>query len=207
DTLVYITEFPTPILGSFDASYLSLPEEVLITVMRHHQKYFSVSEKTGKLAPNFVAVMNIAGDPDGIVRHGNERVLRARFNDARFFWDFDQRKKLADRVPDLENVTFQAKLGSYLDKTNRMVALVKELGGNANAERAATLAKCDLTTDMVKEFTDLQGVVGGLYARAQGESESVAQAIYDHYKPVSMEDSIPRTAEGRIVALADKIDT
>lgn len=207
ETLVFITEYPTPILGSFDAGYLSLPEEVLITVMRHHQKYFSVADASGKLAPHFVAVMNIAGDPDGIVRHGNERVLRARFNDARFFWEFDQKKKLADRVDSLANVTFQAKLGSYLDKTRRMVALVDELGGSSQAGRAALLSKCDLTTDMVKEFTELQGVVGGLYARAQGEPESVAQAIYDHYKPASMEDSIPSTTEGRIVALADKIDT
>lgn len=207
ETLVFITEYPTPILGSFDPGYLSLPAEVLVTVMRHHQKYFSVADASGKLAPHFVAVMNIAGDPDGIVRHGHERVLRARFNDARFFWEFDQKRKLAERVDSLANVTFQAKLGSYLDKTNRTVSLVKELGGNADAQRAALLSKCDLTTDMVKEFTELQGVVGGLYARAQNEPEAVAQAIYDHYKPVSMEDSIPSTAEGRIVALADKIDT
>jgi glycyl-tRNA synthetase beta chain len=207
DTLVYITEFPTPILGSFDPGYLSLPEEVLVTVMKHHQKNFSVNAADGKLAPNFVAVMNIAGDPDGIVRHGNERVLRARFNDARFFWDSDQKIKLADRVGDLAKVTFQAKLGSYLDKTKRTVDLVRELGGNEHAERAATLSKCDLTTDMVKEFTELQGVVGGLYARAQGEPESVARAIYDHYKPTSMEGEIPSTSEGRIVALADKVDT
>jgi len=207
ETLVYLTEWPAPILGSFDAGYLSLPEEVLVTVMRHHQKYFSVTDGKGKLAPHFIAVMNIKEDPDGLVRQGNERVLRARFNDARFFWEFDQRKKLAERVEDLANVTFQAKLGSYLDKTNRLVGVVKELGGNAAAERAALLSKCDLTADMVKEFTDLQGVVGGLYARAQGEDEAVAQAIYDHYKPVSMEGPIPSTAEGCLVALADKVDT
>jgi glycyl-tRNA synthetase beta chain len=207
ETLVYLTEWPAPILGSFDPGFLSLPEEVLVTVMRHHQKYFSVMDAKGKLAPHFIAVMNIKEDPDGLVRQGNERVLRARFNDARFFWEFDQRKRLADRVQDLANVTFQAKLGSYLDKTSRVVAVVKELGGNAAAERAALLAKCDLTTDMVKEFTDLQGVVGGLYARAQGEEEAVAQAIYDHYKPVSMEGPIPSTAEGCLVALADKVDT
>ncbi len=189
-TLTYITEFPTPILGSFDRSYLDLPQEVLITVMRHHQKYLSVEDADGKLAPHFIAVMNTAADPDGLVRQGNEKVLRARFNDARFFWDQDQKKALAARLEDLKNVTFQAKLGSYYDKTQRVVALVKQLGGN---ERAALLAKCDLTTDMVKEFTDLQGIVGGLYARAQGESEEVAQAIYDHYKPLSMEDEIPST--------------
>jgi glycyl-tRNA synthetase beta chain len=203
-TLIYITEFPTPILGSFDRSYLELPQEVLVTVMRHHQKYLSVEDADGKLAPHFIAVMNTDADPDGLVRHGNERVLRARFNDARFFWDQDQKKVLAARLEDLKTVTFQAKLGSYYDKTMRVVELVKQCGGN---ERAALLSKCDLTTDMVKEFTDLQGIVGGLYARAQGEPEEVARAIYDHYKPLSMEDEIPSTAEGRILSLADKYDT
>jgi glycyl-tRNA synthetase beta chain len=203
-TLTYITEFPTPILGSFDSSYLDLPHEVLVTVMRHHQKYLSVEDASGKLAPHFIAVMNTNADPDGLVRHGNERVLRARFNDARFFWDQDQKKKLEDRLEDLKTVTFQAKLGSYYEKTQRVIAQVKQLGGN---ERAALLAKCDLTTDMVKEFTDLQGIVGGLYARAQGETEEVAQAIYDHYKPLSMEDEIPSTHAGRLLSLADKWDT
>jgi glycyl-tRNA synthetase beta chain len=207
-TLVYITEFPTPILGSFDRSYLTLPAEVLVTVMRHHQKYLSVEDADGKLAPHFIAVMNTNGDPDGLVRNGNERVLRARFNDARFFWDVDQKKKLEDRVEDLKSVTFQVSLGrgrdSYYEKTLRIVAQVRQLGGS---ERAALLAKCDLTTDMVKEFTDLQGIIGGLYARVQGESEEVARAIYDHYKPLSMEDEIPSTKNGRILSLVDKWDT
>jgi len=207
ETLTFITEYPTAIRGDFDPAYLELPAEVLTTVMRHHQKYFSVESAAGKLAPHFVAVMNTSGDPEGLVKRGNERVLKARFNDARFFWDVDQQKKLADRVEDLAKVTFQAKLGSYLEKTNRVVALVDELGGNAHAQRAALLAKCDLTTEMVKEFTDLQGVVGGLYARHQGEHEAVAKAIYDHYQPLSMEGDIPSTHEGRIVALADKLDT
>jgi glycyl-tRNA synthetase beta chain len=151
--------------------------------------------------------MNIASDPEGFVRSGNERVLRARFNDARFFWETDQKKKLADRKPDLANVTFQAKLGSYLAKTERMMQLAAELGGDAHAVRAAELSKIDLTTELVKEFTELQGVVGGLYARVQGESDSVWQAIYDHYKPESMEDAIPRNRTAQIVALADKLDT
>ena len=207
ETLTFITEYPTAIRGDFDPAYLELPAEVLTTVMRHHQKYFSVESAAGKLAPHFVAVMNTSGDPEGLVKRGNERVLKARFNDARFFWDVDQQKKLADRVEDLAKVTFQAKLGSYLEKTNRVVALVDELGGNAHAQRAALLAKCDLTTEMVKEFTDLQGVVGGLYARHQGEHEAVAKAIYDHYQPLSMKGDIPSTHEGRIVALADKLDT
>jgi len=207
ETLVYLTEFPTAIEGSFDAQFLELPAEVLVTVMRHHQRYFSVEDSEGKLQPKFVAVMNIGSDPEGFVRRGNERVLRARFNDARFFWETDLKKTLLDRRADLAHVTFQAKLGSYKDKAKRMKALVKELGGKASAARAADLCKCDLVTELVKEFTELQGVVGGLYARVQGEREEVWQAIYDHYKPVSMEDSIPRHKTGRIVALADKLDT
>jgi glycyl-tRNA synthetase beta chain len=207
ETLVYLTECPMPIQGSFDPQFLELPEEVLITVMRHHQRYFSVWDAEGKLAPAFVAVMNIASDPEGFVRSGNERVLRARFNDARFFWETDQKKKLADRKPDLAHVTFQAKLGSYLAKTERMMQLASRLGGDAHAVRAAELSKIDLTTELVKEFTELQGVVGGLYARVQGENDPVWQAIYDHYKPESMEDAIPRNRTAQIVALADKLDT
>jgi glycyl-tRNA synthetase beta chain len=211
-SLVYMTEFPTPIRGSFDAAYLELPREILSTVMRHHQRYFSVTKENGSLAPEFVAITNTSGDPEGLIRQGNERVLRARFNDARFFWQTDQRRKLIDRLDDLAKVTFQAKLGSYKDKTERVVeialVLATHTGADADAvRRAATLAKCDLTTDMVKEFTELQGIVGGLYAKAQGETETVATAIYDQYKPVSMEDTIPRTLEGQIVSIADKLDT
>jgi glycyl-tRNA synthetase beta chain len=206
-TLVYLTEFPTVVTGNFDPEYLKLPAEVLITVMRYHQKYFSVEHKDGTLAPHFVAVMNTAADPDGLVQHGNERVLRARFNDARFFWDADQKRTLEERVPDLGHVTFQAKLGTYLDKTQRIEGLVAILNGDSNALRAARLSKVDLTTELVKEFTELQGVIGGLYARAQGEHEEVATAIYDHYKPVSMEDSIPSTLAGQILSVADKLDT
>jgi glycyl-tRNA synthetase beta chain len=211
-TLVYLTEFPTPIRGEFDKSYLELPKEILATVMRHHQRYFSVLNADGSLAPEFVAVTNTDGDPDGLIRQGNEKVLRARFNDARFFWQVDQQKKLSARVADLEKVTFQAKLGSYKDKTERTRRLANEiakaLGADQNTvDLAALLAKTDLTTDMVKEFTELQGVVGGLYARAQGEGEAVATAIYDHYQPVSMDAPIPRTLEGQVVSIADKLDT
>ena len=207
ETLTYITEYPTAIKGDFDPAYLELPAEVLTTVMKHHQKYFSVESIPGKLANHFVAVMNTKGDPDGLVKKGNERVLRARFNDARFFWNVDQQKELADRVEDLAKVTFHAKLGSYLEKTERVIALVKVLGGSEHAQRAALLAKADLTTEMVKEFTDLQGQVGGLYAEYQNEPKAVAQAIYDHYKPLSMEGAIPSTHDGQMVALADKLDT
>jgi glycyl-tRNA synthetase beta chain len=207
NTLVNLTEWPTPITGNFDPSFLDLPGEVLTTVMKVHQKYFSVSGSNGHLAPQFVAITNTDGDPDGLIQLGNERVLKARFNDARFFWDTDQKHKLSERIQYLANVTFQTKLGSYLQKTERVVALVNELGGDAHAERAALLAKTDLTTELVKEFTELQGIVGGLYARAQGEPEEVATAIYDHYKPVSMEDSIPRGRTAQLVAIADKLDT
>ena len=212
NTLTYLTEFPTPIRGTFDSQYLELPREILSTVMRHHQRYFSVVKGDGSLSPEFVAITNTNGDPDGLIRSGNERVLRARFNDARFFWQVDQHKKLADRVDDLAKVTFQAKLGSYKDKTERVQKLAAGIADIVKADatvvdRAALLAKCDLTTDMVKEFTDLQGIVGGLYARAQGEGDAVATAIYDHYKPLSMEDAIPRTLEAQVVAVADKLDT
>ena len=211
-TLTYLTEFPNTIRGTFDPSFLELPREILSTVMRHHQRYFSVLKPDGSLAPEFVAVTNTEGDPDGLIRQGNEKVLRARFNDARFFWQVDQQKKLINRVPDLAKVTYQAKLGSYKDKTDRLQKLALELAVETKADektvsQAALLSKTDLTTEMVKEFTELQGVVGGLYAKAQGEGEAVATAIYDHYKPVSMDDGIPRTLEGQVVALADKIDT
>jgi glycyl-tRNA synthetase beta chain len=211
-TLVYLTEFPTPAMGSFDPSYLTLPEEVLVTVMQHHQKYLSVEGAGGTLAPKFIFVMNRGADSGGLIRHGNERVLRARFNDARFFWETDQKTPLRDRGPLLEKVTFQAKLGSYAEKTKRVHDIAGSLlaGFDANGQatrRAAELCKTDLTTEMVKEFTELQGVIGGLYALAQGESEKVAKAIYDHYKPESMDDSLPRTPEGATLSLADKLDT
>jgi glycyl-tRNA synthetase beta chain len=209
NTLTYLTEFPTPIRGTFDPQYLELPKEILSTVMRHHQRYFSVINNDGSLQPEFVAVTNTSGDPDGLIRYGNERVLRARFNDARFFWQVDQQKRLEDRLADLEKVTFHAKLGNYREKTDRVVQLAEILGRDSRrtVRRAALLAKCDLTTEMVKEFTELQGIVGGLYAKAQGEDEAVSTAIYDHYKPVSMEDSIPRTVEGQVLSIADKLDT
>ncbi len=180
--------------------------------MRHHQRYFSVLKPDHSLAPEFVAVTNTDGDPAGLIRQGNERVLRARFNDARFFWRVDQQKKLSARVPDLAKVTFQAKLGTYKDKAERIAKLAAEVAAQIGADEntvqlASLLCKCDLTTDMVKEFTELQGIVGGLYARAQGEGEAVATAIYDHYRPVNMEDAIPRTIEGQIVSVADKLDT
>ncbi len=220
ETVVHLTEWPTGILGEFEAEYLALPEEVLVTVMRDHQKYFAVEGADGKLAQHFLAVLNTQVDDAGrdIIRHGNARVLRARFKDARFFWDFDQKTPLAERVDSLKAVTFQKELGSYHWKTeenlrvtqNLEAKLMSDYGVRFDAYRLKTavrLAKTDLTTELVKEFTELQGIIGGLYARAQGLGEVVAQAIYDQYKPASTDDAIPSTIEGRVLGLADRIQT
>ena len=217
DTVVNLTEFPSVILGSFDKEFLSLPEEVLVTVMRDHQKYFAVEDAQGKLAAHFLAVLNTDGDQEGLIRHGNERVLRARFNDARFFWQTDQKIPLNDRVEMLKHVTFQRDLGTYHEKAKRVSELANEIAADLESagkkvhrdavNEAAWLAKTDLTTELVKEFTELQGVVGGLYAKAQKHSPAVADAIYDQYKPESMEDSVPRTLEGAALAIADKADS
>jgi glycyl-tRNA synthetase beta chain len=216
--VTYLNEFPTVILGSFDPSYLALPEEILITVMRDHQKYFAVRRRDGGLAPHFLAVINMDRDRKGLVCAGHERVLRARFADAKFFWESDQECRLADYLPKLANVTFQAKLGSYGEKVERVRALARWLAEQlfsrgihdarvADVDRAAELAKCDLVTGMVGEFGELQGIVGGLYAKAQGESEEIASAIYDHYRPAGLHDPIPRNLTGAILAISDKLDT
>ena len=219
DAVTHLTEWPDVLLGNFEAAYLELPEEVLVTVMRDHQKYFAVEDANGKLAPDFLTVTNIALTEENgpIIRQGNERVLRARFNDARFFWEFDQRVPLSDRVKLLENVTFQKDLGSYAAKSERVRMLASSLAATAASrgaapdagavDIAATLAKTDLTTELVKEFTELQGIIGGLYAASQGLPAKVAEAIYDQYLPASAGDAIPRSAEGCILGLADRIDT
>ncbi len=216
-TVVNLTEWPSAILGNFDKQFLSLPEEVLVTVMRDHQKYFAVEDANGKLAPHFLAVLNTDGDPDGLIQHGNERVLRARFRDAEFFWNTDQKTPLTGRAEMLKSVTFQKDLGSYAAKAERTVKLAEKLCAvltksglkvdAAAVQQAAKLAKTDLTAELVKEFTELQGIVGGLYAKAQGLPQSVADAIYDQYKPGSTEDSAPRTLEGAVLSIADKADS
>jgi glycyl-tRNA synthetase beta chain len=219
ETVVHLTEWPTVVLGRFEPEYLALPEEVLVMVMRDHQKYFAIETAEGKLAPHFLAVLNIEVDDEGranIIR-GNERVLRARFKDARFFWDFDQKAPLVDRVESLKNVTFQKELGSYHWKTEANLAVARELAAVVKAAgvafdeaallKAVELAKSDLTTELVKEFTELQGVIGGLYARAQGLGERVALAIYEQYTPASTEDEIPPSIEGQLLGLADRIQT
>jgi glycyl-tRNA synthetase beta chain len=215
ETVTNLTEWPSVVLGSFEAEYLTLPEEVLVTVMRDHQKYFAVEDAEHKLAPYFLAVLNTAVDEQGleIIRHGNARVLRARFNDARFFWNYDQKIPLTDRLELLRNVTFQKDLGSYYDKTIANERVVKELAAQVKDVdehallSAVRLAKADLTSELVKEFTELQGVIGGLYARAQGHSEKVAQAIYWQYRPASMDEAIPPTIEGQLLGIADRIQT
>jgi len=216
--VTYLNEYPTAILGGFDPAYLELPDEILITVMRDHQKYFALEHKNGTLAPNFLAVINLDKDKAGHIRAGHERVLRARFADARFFWDTDQKCRLADYLLKLGAVTYQEKLGSYGEKVERMRELARWLSeqwfasGIAHAsvgaaDRAAELSKCDLVTEMVREFTELQGIVGGLYAKSQGEPEEVAWAVYDQYKPAGLDDSIPRNIAGQALALADKFDS
>ncbi|HXB61802.1 MAG TPA: glycine--tRNA ligase subunit beta [Acidobacteriaceae bacterium] len=216
ETVTHLTEWPSVILGSFEPEYLTLPEEVLVTVMRDHQKYFAVEDASGKLAPHFLAVLNTQADTAGqeVIRHGNARVLRARFNDARFFWDYDQKILLKDRVEMLKTVTFQKDLGSYYAKSEKVRALVVSYATmipqtfevNAALD-AAVFAKTDLTTELVKEFTELQGIVGGLYARAQGLNEKTAAAIYAQYQPAGMEDLIPPTVEGQILGIADRANT
>jgi len=225
DTVVNLTEFPSVVLGGFDPQFLSLPEEVLVTVMRDHQKYFAVEDAQGKLLPHFLAVLNTDRDPQGLIRHGNERVLRARFNDARFFWETDQKKSLLERLELLRHVTFQKDLGSYYEKTVRVQRLcswlsevIRQSGMAVRPgviHKAACLAKTDLTTELVKEFTELQGIVGGLYAREQeldpdlpkATRLAIADTIYDHYKPGSTDDGVPRSTEGAVLSVGDKADT
>ena len=219
ETVVHLTEWPSVLLGGFEPEFLSLPEEVLVTVMRDHQKYFAIEDSDGKLAPHFLTVLNTEADAEGaaIIRHGNERVLVSRFKDARFFWDFDQKTPLVDRVESLKAVTFQKELGSYHWKTEQNLAIARSLAEavqNAGIQfddavliKAVELAKTDLTAELVKEFTELQGIIGGLYARAQGVGEKVAQAIYDQYTPAAIEDPIPQTIEGQLLGIADRIQT
>ncbi|HZB87205.1 MAG TPA: glycine--tRNA ligase subunit beta [Terracidiphilus sp.] len=227
ETVLHLTEWPSVILGNFAQEYLALPEEVLVTVMRDHQKYFAVEDANGKLAPHFLAVLNTEADEEGaaLIRHGNQKVLRARFKDAQFFWDFDQKTPLVDRVESLKSVTFQKQLGSYYWKTEQNLEIARRLHDRISARRsvlhddtvdynamsdAIRLAKTDLTTELVKEFTELQGIIGGLYARKQcppDRRDKIADAIYWQYRPANTDDDIPPTAEGQILGLADRIQT
>ena len=212
--VVYINEYPTVIAGTFEERFLELPREVLITVMREHQKYFALESSEGVLLANFLAVINTRGDQKGMIRKGHERVLRARLSDALFFWDVDGKQTLEERVGLLEAIVFHKALGTYKDKVDRMVSLaasVNELtGAGVDAEvleRIVRWAKTDLTTDLVGEFPGLQGVVGGLYARREGASEEISSAIYDQYRPHGLDDRSPASGSGIVLALTDRLDT
>ncbi|MGY8959813.1 MAG: glycine--tRNA ligase subunit beta [Alphaproteobacteria bacterium] len=214
DEVAGLVEWPVPLLGDIDADFMDLPAEALTSSMRAHQKYFSLLDANGSLAPRFGFVANMVADDGGAaIVAGNERVLRARLSDAKFFWDQDRRTRLEDRVPALEAIVFHAKLGTVAEKVQRMTALATDLVENIpGAERdavrsAATLCKADLVTGMVSEFPDLQGVMGRYYAQGEGEAPDVARAIAEHYAPVGPNDSCPTAPVSVAVALADKIDT
>ncbi len=214
DEVTGLVEWPVPLAGSIDAEFMSVPAEALTTSMRAHQKYFALQTAEGALAPVFAVIANIESTDDGKqIIAGNERVLRARLADARFFWDLDRKTALANRVPALEKVVFHAKLGSLADRVRRMRRLAGVLALNvpgadpAKADRAAELAKADLTTGMVGEFPELQGVMGRYYALDKGEDAAVADAIRDHYAPQGPTDACPTTPLSIVVALAEKLDT
>ena len=215
DTVNYLVENPQPIVGNFNESHLEIPSEVLITAMKKHQRYFPMWKSESVLAAKFVTISNgTDGNIDG-VRHGNERVLHARLNDAEFFYSEDQKTSLADKVERLGAVVFHAKLGSLLDKAERLKALVQFITTESqvpetttrHAERAAWLCKADLTTRMVIEFPSLQGITGRYYAQNGGEAEPVATAIAEHYQPLGADTPLPETEVGALVAIADKLDT
>jgi glycyl-tRNA synthetase beta chain len=213
-TVINLNEYPSVIRGSFDERFLSLPQEILITVMREHQKYFAVLDERGQLLPHFLAVINLQSDPDGTIRAGHERVLRARLADAEFFWTVDRKVPLIERETELKNVVYQEKLGTYYDKTQRVISLLPPLAEVARCSdqladlrTAGHLLKCDLVTEMVKEFTDLQGIVGGLYARAEAYPEAIWRTVYEQYQPGSASSPSPSTRAGAVLSLADRLDT
>ena len=214
DELKGLVEWPVPLMGRIDDAFMRLPAEVLVTSMRAHQKYLALHDDEGNLAPRFITVANMdAADGGAAIVGGNERVLRARLWDARFFWEQDEKVPLERRVAALDRVVFHADLGTVGDKVRRMLPLALWLSPIARAmdptevERAAYLAKADLTTGMVGEFPELQGLMGGYYAEAQGEGEAVVRAIKEHYRPLGPSDAVPTGPEGTAVALADKLDT
>jgi len=214
DEVVGLVEWPVVLLGRIDAAFMDLPPEVLTTVMRAHQKYFALEDSHGRLAARFIIVSNMETRDHGTtVVAGNERVLRARLADAKFFWDQDRKASLESRLPALSSIVFHAKLGTVADKVARMEALAADIadrlpGAEATvARRAARLCKADLTAGMVGEFPELQGIMGRYYARLEGETPDVANAIAEHYAPVGPNDKCPTAAASVAVALADRIDT
>ena len=209
----YLVEYPFAIRGNFKKQFLELPRELLITTMKCHQKYFSLKNKHGDLLPYFITISNVQPGPGGEIVRGNERVLRARLQDARFFFDEDRKKRLEDFVELLKDVTFQKSLGTSYEKVNRIVALTEFLATEVcpeqikQASRAAWLCKADLVTQMVYEFPELQGIIGGYYADHSGEDPEVGLAIKEHYRPAFSGDSPPSSPVGSIVSIADKLDT
>jgi glycyl-tRNA synthetase beta chain len=217
DQAVYTTECPNAIIGSFKPAYLEVPEEILVTSMKEHQGFFSLRhQETGKLVPHFIAVTNNRAKDMGLIREGNERVLAARLADAKFFFDEDRKIKLEDRVKKLAGVTFHQKLGTMEKKQQRVGKLAGFIASHVQphdgqlkqiCERAADLCKADLLTGVVGEFPELQGIMGGRYAKHDGESEAVSQAIKEHYLPRSIEGELPRTVAGQVLSLADRLDS
>jgi glycyl-tRNA synthetase beta chain len=210
-----LTEWPVPMLGRFDPAYLAVPQEVIQLTARVNQKYFVCHDSAGKLANAFVCTANIVANDGGVaIVAGNEKVLAARLSDAKFFWEQDLKVALDDQAKKLDRITFHEKLGTVADKVERVAKLARWLveegivkGDPNQAERAARLAKADLVTGMVGEFPELQGIMGGYYARAQGEPDAVADAVRDHYKPVGQGDDVPTAPVTVAVSLADKLDT
>ena len=212
DEVTALVEWPSPVTGSFEGRFLDLPREVLISTLQQHQRYFAVQNSSGKLLPHFITVSNIESSDPAKVRAGNERVVRPRLSDAAFFWGQDRKQKLEARLPGLDAVTFQAKLGSVGEKARRVAVLAGEIAllidtDKVHAVRAAMLSKCDLLTSMVGEFPELQGVMGRYYATADGEPEEVCAAIDEHYLPRGAGGVLPASGAGVAVALADKLDT
>jgi len=214
DEVTALVERPNVLLCQFEPQFLAVPPECLILTMKANQKYVPLLDAAGQLTNRFLVVSNIRPDDPSAVIQGNERVVRPRLADAKFFFDQDRKRKLADRVPDLDKVVYHAKLGSMGERTKRVQAIAREIGTIVggppvaqSAFRAAQLAKADLSTDMVGEFPELQGVMGGYYARNDGELDEVALAIEDHYKPRFAGDALPRNNVGLVVALADKVET
>ncbi|NQZ54701.1 MAG: glycine--tRNA ligase subunit beta [Piscirickettsiaceae bacterium] len=212
DEVTGLVEWPVALSGSYDKRFLELPAEALISSMEEHQKYFAVRDKAGDLLPYFITICNIESRDPAQVVAGNERVILPRLSDSAFFWDTDRKQPLADRQDKLKTIVFQNKLGSVFDKSSRVAKLAtviaKQIGGDASlAERAALLAKCDLVTEMVGEFPDLQGIMGRYYARLDGENDEVAEALDEQYLPRFSGDKLPQTTTGQAVSLAEKLDT
>jgi glycyl-tRNA synthetase beta chain len=212
DEVTALVEWPVPLAAGFEQRFLALPRELLISVLQDHQRYFPVEDAGGRLLPWFITVSNIDSSDMGMVRAGNERVVRPRLTDAAFFWEQDRKSPLAARLPQLDAVTFQAQLGSIGDKVRRITQLARGIapridGDGELAVRAAQLAKCDLVTNLVGEFPELQGIMGRYYAAADGEPAEVATAVAEHYQPRGAGDALPTTKSGLAVALADRLDT